>query len=40
MLAADLVVRAGPRAYDATFEMLRAQLTDTIENITARAKAL
>jgi ribonuclease P protein component len=37
-LAADLVVRAGPRAYEATFEMLRTELKAGIQQITTRGR--
>lgn len=40
VLAVDLVVRAGPRAYEATFEMLRAELTAGVQQIVARGKTL
>lgn len=33
-LAADLVVRAGPRAYEATFEMLRIELKTGVQQAT------
>jgi ribonuclease P protein component len=33
-LAVDLVVRAGPRAYEATFDMLRHELTSSLPQIT------
>ena len=36
VLAVDLVIRAGPRAYEATFEMLRAELTAGVQQIVGR----
>jgi ribonuclease P protein component len=38
-LGADFVVRAGPRAYEATYEMLRAELATGVQQITVRRKA-
>jgi len=38
MLAADVVVRAGPRAYEATFETLRTELTAGVQQIVAHRK--
>jgi len=38
-LAGDVVVRAGPRAYEATFEMLRTELSAGVQQIIARRKA-
>lgn len=35
-LATDVVVRAGPKAYKATFEALRGELTGSLKQITAR----
>jgi len=38
-LAADVVVRAGPRAYEATFEMLHTELLAGVQQIVPRKNA-
>jgi ribonuclease P protein component len=35
-LAADLVIRAGPHAYGATFDMLRTELTTGVRKLVER----
>jgi ribonuclease P protein component len=37
-LAVDLVIRAGPQAYGATFETLRAELATGIQQVIRRGK--
>jgi ribonuclease P protein component len=37
-LGADLVVRAGPRAYDAAFEMLRTELKAGVHQAVGRER--
>jgi ribonuclease P protein component len=35
--AVDIVVRAGPRAYDASYDVLRAELTTGVRRLTGTA---
>jgi ribonuclease P protein component len=34
----DIVVRAGPRAYEASFDMLRTELTTGVRRVTDRGE--